>query len=96
MFVIKVSTQQYYFFHLLANIFINGFNFWVFYYSKEKDEKVLESKATYDAWMDKKKGFVSTSVIKAKMEEQKKKKEEEKRKEKQKEAEEVRLWSFFT
>lgn len=50
---------------------------------------MLESKATYDAWMDKKKGFVSTSVIKAKMEEQKKKKEEEKRKEKQKEAEEV-------
>lgn len=56
----------------------------------------MESKATYDAWMDKKKGFVSTSVIKAKLEEQKKKKEEEKKKEKQKEAEEVRLLSLCT
>lgn len=50
----------------------------------------MESVTTYKAWMDTKKGFVSTKTIQAKKEEEKKKEEELKRKQKMKEAETVR------
>ena len=58
---------------------------------QEKEDKYVEAKASYNAWMEKKKDFGKDKIRDKRKEEEKKRKEEKEKFEKKKEAELVYL-----
>ena len=58
---------------------------------QEKEEKYVEAKASYNAWMETKKDFGKDKIRAKRKEEEKKRKEEQEKLEKKKEAELVYL-----